>query len=50
MARIFPLPSYATPQSAGMDLLAAVTDDLILAPGERRLVPTGLTIALPRGL
>lgn len=44
-----PLPGYATVDSAGMDLLAAVADDVTLAPGERRLVPTGLAIALPAG-
>jgi dUTP pyrophosphatase len=45
------LPSYATPDSAGLDLRAAVPDDrpLLLAPGARALVPTGLAIALPRG-
>jgi dUTP pyrophosphatase len=44
-----PLPDYATPDSAGMDLLAAVDGLLPLAPGERSLVPTGLAIALPAG-
>ena len=44
-----PLPDYATPDSAGMDLLAAVEEAMSLAPGERGLVPTGLTIALPAG-
>jgi dUTP pyrophosphatase len=44
-----PLPRYATADSAGMDLLAAVADLVTLAPGERRLVPTGLAIALPPG-
>jgi len=44
-----PLPGYATQGSAGMDLLAAVTENITLAPGERALVPTGLTIALPQG-
>ncbi len=44
-----PLPGYATEGSAGMDLLAAVADSVTLAPGERALVPTGLTIALPDG-
>jgi dUTP pyrophosphatase len=44
-----PLPAYATSGSAGMDLLAAVTEPLDLAPGERALVPTGLAIALPEG-
>ncbi|WP_114395458.1 dUTP diphosphatase [Oleisolibacter albus] len=44
-----PLPAYATAHSAGMDLLAAVAEPVTLQPGERRLVPTGLAIALPEG-
>lgn len=44
-----PLPEYATPDSAGLDLLAAVDADVTLAPGARMLVPTGLSIALPPG-
>ena len=46
-----PLPSYQTAHAAGLDLLAAVpaTDHVILAPGERSLVPTGIAIALPEG-
>lgn len=44
-----PLPEYATPDSAGLDLLAAVDGDVTLAPGQRMLVPTGLSIALPPG-
>jgi dUTP pyrophosphatase len=44
-----PLPSYATPGAAGMDLLAAVTAPLSIPPGGRALVPTGLCIALPPG-
>lgn len=44
-----PLPAYATEGSAGMDLLAAVDDEVTLRPGERRLIPTGLAIALPGG-
>ena len=43
------LPSYATAGAAGMDLLAAVQAPLVLAPGARTLVPTGLAIALPPG-
>lgn len=45
------LPAYETPQSAGMDLRAAMPDDepLTLAPGQRALAPTGLAIALPAG-
>jgi dUTP pyrophosphatase len=44
-----PLPRYMTPHAAGMDLYAAVTDDIILAPGKRSLVPAGIAIALPEG-
>jgi len=44
-----PLPSYATPGSAGLDLAAAVTAELVLAPGDRAAVPTGIAIALPEG-
>ena len=44
-----PLPAYATVDSAGMDLLAAVGVELVLAPGARAVVPTGLAIALPSG-
>lgn len=43
------LPSYATEQSAGMDLSAAIDGKLELAPGQRALVPTGIAIALPPG-
>lgn len=44
-----PLPAYATADSAGMDLVAAVDADLTLKPGSRTVVPTGLAIALPGG-
>ena len=43
------LPGYATPGAAGMDLLAAVAAPMVIAPGQRVLVPTGLAIALPPG-
>ena len=45
------LPAYQSAHAAGLDLLAAVPEDapLILSPGQRALVPTGLTIALPPG-
>lgn len=43
------LPAYQTPDSAGMDLHAALREPLLLAPGEFKLVPTGLAIALPPG-
>lgn len=44
-----PLPAYATSQSAGMDLRANIDEAIVLHPMERRLVPTGLHIALPQG-
>ncbi len=44
-----PLPSYESASAAGMDLPAAVTADVILDPGERDLIATGLAIALPDG-
>lgn len=43
------LPAYATDGAAGMDLLAAVSETVVLVPGARALVPTGLVIALPPG-
>lgn len=44
-----PLPAYATEQSAGMDLCAAIDEDIVIDAGKRALVPTGLAIALPAG-
>lgn len=44
-----PLPAYATAQSAGMDLRANIPESITLQPLERRLIPTGLHIALPEG-
>ena len=43
------LPAYATVQSAGMDLRANIDEPIVLKPLERRLIPTGLHIALPAG-
>ena len=43
------LPAYATPGAAGMDLIAAVTTPLTMAPMQRALIPLGLVVALPRG-
>lgn len=43
------LPAYATPQSAGMDLRANLDTPVVLHPMQRRLIPTGLHIALPEG-
>ncbi|MCS6855535.1 MAG: dUTP diphosphatase [Elioraea sp.] len=44
-----PLPAYATDQAAGMDLLAAIAEPVVLAPGERAVIPSGIAIALPPG-
>ena len=44
-----PMPAYATPQSAGMDIRANLTEPVELKPFERKLVATGLYIALPEG-
>lgn len=46
-----PLPSYQSAQAAGLDLIAAVAagEALVIAPGARALVPTGIAIALPEG-
>ncbi len=43
------LPAYATEHAAGMDLCAASANDVVIEPGKRALVPTGLSIALPEG-
>lgn len=43
------LPAYATPESAGMDLRANVAEPVVLRPLERRIIPTGLYMALPPG-
>jgi len=44
-----PLPAYATPGAAGLDLCAAVADPLVLAPLARAAVPTGLKLKIPTG-
>ena len=44
-----PLPAYATAQSSGLDLAAALSDDVVIGPGEHAVVPTGVAIALPDG-
>jgi len=48
-ARDLPLPSAASPGSAGFDLRAALETELVIRPGERALVPTGLTLEIPAG-
>ncbi|NQU18290.1 MAG: dUTP diphosphatase [Candidatus Saganbacteria bacterium] len=44
-----PLPQYMSSHAAGMDLSAAVEEEIVIAAGARKLVPTGLSIALPDG-
>jgi dUTP pyrophosphatase len=44
-----PLPSYQTPSSAGLDLLADIPEPVTLAPMQRRLIPTGLSLEIPVG-
>ena len=44
-----PPPCYMTPQSAGMDICAAVTEDVLLGKGEIAMLPTGFAMALPQG-
>jgi len=48
-AKDIPLPRYMTKSSVGMDICAAVTSELVLMPGQRALVPTGIAIELPDG-
>ena len=48
-AKDLPLPSRATPLSAGLDLRANIPADICLKAGERRLIPVGIQIALPAG-
>ncbi|MEM5768025.1 MAG: dUTP diphosphatase [Bacillota bacterium] len=48
-AEDLPLPQYMTAGAAGMDLRAAVREDITLSPGEYRPIPTGLCVALPEG-
>lgn len=44
-----PLPRYMTEHSAGMDLFAAVDEEVVLEPGERKLIPTGIALSIPAG-
>jgi dUTP pyrophosphatase len=44
-----PLPKYMSEHAAGMDLYAAVNPEMVIPPGEWKLVPTGISIALPEG-
>jgi len=44
-----PSPRYMTEKSSGMDLYAALREEIFLNPGERRLIPTGIAISVPEG-
>ncbi|MCX7935384.1 MAG: dUTP diphosphatase, partial [Planctomycetota bacterium] len=44
-----PLPAYQSEHASGMDVRAAVTEEVVLGPGEIRLIPTGLRLAVPPG-
>lgn len=44
-----PLPEYQTTNAAGMDLCAAIEDEIVIEPLNRKLIPTGLSIAIPQG-
>ncbi len=48
-AKDLPLPAYHSVHASGMDLLAAVREELVLNPGDIRLIPTGIHISLPAG-
>lgn len=43
------LPRYMTDHSAGMDLFASLDEEVVLQPGQRRLIPTGIAVAIPAG-
>ncbi len=44
-----PLPSYQTNESSGLDLRAAVEKEIVLHPGDIKLIPTGLSVSIPKG-
>jgi len=44
-----PLPQYMTPGASGMDLFACLEKEVTLEPGERKIIPTGIAVAIPEG-
>ncbi|MGO8988991.1 MAG: dUTP diphosphatase [bacterium] len=44
-----PLPQYMTPGASGMDLFASLEKEITLEPGERKIIPTGIAVAIPQG-
>lgn len=47
--RPVPVPQYMTQGASGMDLFACLEEDVVLEPGERKLIPTGILVAIPEG-
>ena len=47
--REIPFPRYMTEHSSGMDLFAAIEEEVTLEPGERKLIPTGIALSIPEG-
>jgi dUTP diphosphatase len=47
--RPVPVPQYMTPGASGMDLFASLEEEITLEPGERKLIPTGIAVAIPKG-
>ncbi len=47
--RFIPLPQYMTEGSSGMDLFASLEEEIVLHAGERKLIPTGISVAIPEG-
>jgi dUTP pyrophosphatase len=48
-ARDLPLPEYMSANASGVDLLAAIEEDISISPGDRKLIPAGISLALPSG-
>jgi dUTP pyrophosphatase len=44
-----PMPQYMTPGASGMDLFASLEEEITLEPGERKIIPTGIAVAIPEG-
>jgi dUTP pyrophosphatase len=44
-----PMPQYMTPDASGMDLFAFLEKEVTLEPGERKMIPTGVAVAIPKG-
>ena len=49
LGKDIPLPRYMTLRASGMDLFADLDEEIVLKPGERRLIPTGIALSIPEG-